>query len=338
MKKEIRILALLVCFTAMFHGIGAYAAPTLSIQPLSGDAADVPGWQPAIGAGISEMILETLEKSNAKIQVVDSNAAGSRKFVTADYILSGDVTEFTTDTNISGITAFFAKAHLASKSYTAHVAIAWRITDASGQRIIRRSTAFGTGSGPLYALPGTAAASLDSAPAKKKTSKKKKNSDDTSDSSEDTTTSASTSAAATNGDLKIGYINLEFIDSALGKAADATVSNIVAELSVMSFDGSGTDAAAPTATSASPKSSGIVLAAPDNNTIVVSVGSSEGFHEGDEVGVYQLTDIKNSTGKVVYTAETMVGTITLQSVQADRSQGSFSGNGPIHEGMTVKAR
>ena len=48
--------------------------------------------------------------------------------------------------------------------------------------------------------------------------------------------------------------------------------------------------------------------------------------------------IKDSTGKIVYTDETLVGTVTLHSVQADRSVGSFSGNGPIHEGMTVQAK
>src|SRR5580698_620007 len=98
MKKEIRTLTLLAFFSAIFPGASAHAAPvpTISIQALSGDAADVPGWQPAIGAGVSEMILETLEKSNAKFQVVDLNATGAARSVASDYILSGDVTEFTT--------------------------------------------------------------------------------------------------------------------------------------------------------------------------------------------------------------------------------------------------
>src|SRR5580700_9588987 len=113
MKKEIRVLTLLVFFPTIFHGVTAHAAPlaapTISIQALSGDSADIPGWEPAIGAGISEMILESLEKSNSKFQVVDNNATGAAKSVASDYILSGDVTEFMTDTNIGSITAFFAK-------------------------------------------------------------------------------------------------------------------------------------------------------------------------------------------------------------------------------------
>jgi hypothetical protein len=48
--------------------------------------------------------------------------------------------------------------------------------------------------------------------------------------------------------------------------------------------------------------------------------------------------VKDDKGNVVYTEEKLVGEITLQSVQEDRSRASCPGNLTVQQGWTVKAQ
>ena len=51
----------------------------LESAPKGGSKADVPGWQPAVGQGISEMLVESLEDSDKKFQVLETaEATGSQ--------------------------------------------------------------------------------------------------------------------------------------------------------------------------------------------------------------------------------------------------------------------
>jgi hypothetical protein len=49
-------------------------------------------------------------------------------------------------------------------------------------------------------------------------------------------------------------------------------------------------------------------------------------------------DTKDANGVVVFTEEKLVGEVVLQSVQADRSKASYSGNVEIKAGWLVKAK
>jgi len=81
-----------------------------------------------------------------------------------------------------------------------------------------------------------------------------------------------------------------------------------------------------------------VLAVAGKATIIVSLGSKEGLKEGDTLELYQPTDVKDDKGNVVFTDEKLVGEITLQAVQEDKSRASYSGDVQVQQGWTVKSK
>ncbi len=48
--------------------------------------------------------------------------------------------------------------------------------------------------------------------------------------------------------------------------------------------------------------------------------------------------MKDDKGNVVFTDEKLVGEVTIASVQEDRSRASYTGDAPVQQGWTVKAK
>ncbi len=92
------------------------------------------------------------------------------------------------------------------------------------------------------------------------------------------------------------------------------------------------------ATAALKHTPGKVLAVASKDAIIVSLGSKEGFKDGDKLDLYKTTDVMDDHGNVVFTDEKLVGEITLSSVQEDKSRASYSGDLEVKQGWTVKAK
>ena len=135
-----------------------------------------------------------------------------------------------------------------------------------------------------------------------------------------------------------GYGNPEFMNSALGKATCKAVTNIIEQLASISLPEPARVAKTKTASDALKHTPGKILAVAGRDTIIVSLGSKEGFKEGDQLELYQPTDVKDDKGNVVFTDEKLVGEITLSAVQEERSRGSYSGDAQVQQGWPVKAK
>ncbi len=129
--------------------------------------------------------------------------------------------------------------------------------------------------------------------------------------------------AAENESQTISYDDSAFMRSALGKATAEAITNIMEQLAGVRLPEPGRAVKLRTATSALKHTPGKVLAVAGKDTIIVSLGSKEGFKEGDTLELYQPTDVKDDKGNVVFTDEKLVGEITLQSVQDEKSRGSY---------------
>ena len=136
----------------------------------------------------------------------------------------------------------------------------------------------------------------------------------------------------------LGYDNSEFMRSALGKATAGAVTNILEQLAGISLPEPVHAVKLKAATAALKHTPGKVLAVAGKDTIIVSLGSTGGFKEGDQLELYETSDVKDDKGNVVFTDEKPVGEITLTAVQEDRSRGSYAGDAPVQEGWTVKAK
>jgi hypothetical protein len=147
---------------------------------------------------------------------------------------------------------------------------------------------------------------------------------------------------AGNGGESIGetisYGNPAFMNSALGKATAKAVTDIIKQMDAISLPEPGRIARVKATTDALKHTPGAVLAVAGKDTIIVSLGSKEGFKEGDILELYQPTDVKDDKGNVVFTDEKLAGEITLSSVQDDKSRGSYSGDAQVQQGWTVKAK
>jgi hypothetical protein len=82
---------------------------------------------------------------------------------------------------------------------------------------------------------------------------------------------------------------------------------------------------------------GKVLAVASKDAIIVSLGSKHGFKDGDKLNLYEAVEIKDEKGAVVFTEEKLVGEVTLQSVQEERSKAAYAGDLTIKAGWVVKA-
>ena len=406
----------------------AASRPVIVIEALGGSQAEVPGWQPALGQGISEMLLESLESSDSKFQVLETTEAtdlqkeskpgasnsgnGETKpdaggSAGSDFTFCGKVTQFMVQTNGSSVGDFLSSspfAGLGAKVSTAHVQIEWRIVDTETKKVIKRGISVASASGSQFDMtalttPDGKAAVAGSATTFTKTAAGGKNGtniysnifkglilgNDSSGAGGDnawssngiTTKSAKTSSqavpkaggavtgsgsgtavrsakttsqtatkagggvAGSGGDgiaAIIDYGDPAFMNSALGKATCKVITNIIEQLDAISLPEPGRVAKVKATTDALKHAPGKVLAVAGKDTIIVSLGSKQGFKEGDQLELYQPTDVKDDKGSVVFTDEKLVGEITLSAVQEERSRGSYAGDAQVQQGWTVKAK
>src|SRR5580698_7068926 len=81
MRRDSSVFLIPVFFFGLLRGIYAEDAPptpskpVIVIEALGGNKAEVPCWSPALGQGVSEMLIESLESSDGKFQVLET--AGS---------------------------------------------------------------------------------------------------------------------------------------------------------------------------------------------------------------------------------------------------------------------
>ncbi len=147
----------------------------------------------------------------------------------------------------------------------------------------------------------------------------------------------------------IGFSNQEFLNSALGKATVKAVNDIVQQLSSYDVPESGrthrmADAAnkiaaeAQAAIQALKQTAGKVLAVVNKSTVIVSLGSKHGYKNGDKLKVYEVVETKDDKGTVVFTEEKFAGDLVLDSVQDERSKGTYAGTAEVKSGWTVKAQ
>ena len=440
MRKRTQAFAFLVFFLGLWQGICADDAtqtnsmPVIVIETLGGNKAEVPGWQPAVGQGISEMLIESLEGPDNRFQVLEtaetassqnqptpdesnpggggtksatSGPAGSKRTVQAsgtnpgntntddtigsgksdagasdsDFTFCGDVTQFTTQTNSSKVGDFLSSspfASLGTKVVTAHVQIAWRLVDTETKKVIKRGITACSASGSEFDMADLAAAGANttlvaSAASHVKTTTGEKNqannlasvnnffsglnkafgnpnggngNENIAGNSGTTAKSpvkaapktAAAGEAAASDSAPIGYGDPAFMNSALGRATCKAVTNIIEQLAAITLPEPGRVTKSKAATDALRHAPGKVLAVADKDTIIVSLGSKEGFKEGDHLELYQTTDVKDDKGTVVFTDEKLVGEIILSEVQAEHSRGSYAGDAQVQQGWTVKGK
>jgi curli biogenesis system outer membrane secretion channel CsgG len=325
MKQTLLILALGV-FTSAAR-VFAGELPTCFVAPFSGSSSAIQGWQPAMGAGLGEMLTTELGKLH-KFQMLEINDLGDLKneinlgadgwvdtsqkvdkggFAAADFMFTAKVTAFGNKTSHLGLGGFVPSAfgNLGLHQTVADVRIDWRLVDVATRRIIK------TGSASAKQRGGGFDVGAD--------------------------------VGGHGGDISAG--NQEFMDSALGHATQKTLAQIIADVQATTLPISGRAkqkaglaARANAAEDALRHTPGKVLAVAGKEAIIISLGSKEGFKEGDKVNLYQTTDVKDDKGNVVFTDEKLVGELTLLSVQEDRSRASCSGDLTVHQGWTVKAK
>lgn len=298
--------------------------PSLIVAPFSGDLTHIQYWQPALGAGLAEMlitelakinkftVLETTQLETLKDEVkmgqdgwVDANEMVEKGgFAAADFMFTAKVTRFGHKEQKVGLGGFVPRSfgNLGIKQTTSDVRIDWRLVDAANRKIIKTGSATTAEKGTGFDV----------------------------------------GVNVTGHGGNVGFNNKEFMDSALGKATVKALALITDEIKPVTLPESGRRkqkagaanqqaGAADAAAQALRSTPGKVLAAPNKSAIIVSLGTQHGFKDGDKLNLYEAVDVKDDQGNVVFTDEKLVGEITIQSVQADRSRASYEGE------LTIKA-
>jgi hypothetical protein len=232
-------------------------------------------------------------------------------FAAADFMFNAKVTRFGSKDTQVGLGGFVpgALGNLGVHQTTSDVRLDWRLVDVATRKIIK------TGSATAFQKGG-----------------------------------GFTLGTAVNGNGGgIGFNNQEFMDSALGKATVKAPTQITADMAPITLPESGRHkkksaaanqqaAAASAAVEGLRQTPGKVLAVADKDTIIVSLGTKQGFKPGDKLNLFETTDIKNDKGEVVFSDEKLVGEVTVQSAQEERSKVSYAGDQEVKAGWTVKAK
>ena len=305
--------------------------PTLIVAPLTADLSQIQGWQPALGEGLAEMLTTELTKlnkftvlENTKLDVlIDEIKLGESGFVDAaekvdkggfagaDFMFSGKVTRFGNKASKVDLGGFVPKnfGNLGVKQTMSDVRIDWRVVDVANRKVIRAGSAVGEQKGTGFDI-----------------------------------------GVNINGKGgNIGFDNKEFMNSALGRATVIALSNIMTEVRTVSVPASGRqkskaaqaerEAAQKLAATQTLKATpGKVLAVAGKDTLIVSVGSQHGLKSGDVLNLYELTEIKDEKGAVVFSEEKLIGEVKLDAVQDDRSKASYVGATPAKAGWIVRAK
>ena len=324
-------MAILVLAAGLVLGARAEDKPTIFVAPLDGDTAAIMGWQPALGEGLAEMLITELSKSG-KFQVLESTALpelmsevhlGEAGYVAegekvdkggyagADFMFRGKVTRFGAQQKGVDLGGFVPKSmgNLGVQQQLADVRIDWRIVDAYNRKVLKTGQAVGQHTG----------------------------------------TGFNVGVAVDGHGGNIGFNNHEFMNSALGRATVKALSNIVYAVVTTDLPESGRHksqagkqaaqtAQLTAAQEATRKIPGKVLAVPAKGIVIVSLGAQQGLKMGDKLLVYQTVDTKDDKGAVVFTEEKLVGEITLDTVQDDRSKATYDGDVAIQGGWVVRSK
>lgn len=303
--------------------------PTLFVAPLDGDRSAIMAWQPAMGEGLAEMLITELTKTG-KFQVLESTALkelaseidlGAAGYVAedekvekggwagADFMFRGKVTRFGSKQQSVGLGGVVpgALGRVGVGQRNSDVRIDWRIVDVATRRIIVSGEAVGEEKGLNFDLSG----------------------------------------GGRSGFGGVSYRNQEFMNSALGKATVKALNAIVGQVTEVTVPESGrrqaqqkkaaaVEAKVTAAVEAKRKTPGTVLAVVGADGVVISLGSDHGFAPGDTLKAYRLNEIKDDTGAVVFTEEEYAGEVVLDSVQAGRSRGRYTGTVKVVKGWVVK--
>ncbi len=304
--------------------------PTLFVAPLDGDTSQIMGWQPALGEGLAEMLITEVTKLN-KFQVLESTALenlkdeirlGDEGFVAkdekvekggwagADFMFRGKVTRFGAKSTGVGLGGFApgGLGNLGVKQNKADVRIDWRIVDVANRKVVCTGQAVGTETGTGFDVGAN--------------------------------------VGGHGGGISLD--NSEFMNSALGKATVKALKTIMAEVSTTSVPPSGRQqakekkaqaeqATVKAASDTLKNTPGKVLAVVGKGTLIVSLGSKSGFKAGDKLKLYETVDTKDDKGEVVFSEEKLVGEVTLESVQEEKSKATYTGDAAVKAGWVVKA-
>lgn len=334
-----RSLTLLLLFSILIPLTRAQdnSLPTLVVKPLDGDLSQIQGWQPALGEGLAEMLTTELAKLN-KFDVLESTAladlakeidlgqagyVGKEEKVDkggwkgADFMFVGKVTRFGSSKQKVDLSGFVpgSLGGLGVSQNKNDVRIDWRLVDIATRKVVKTGSAVGQQNGVGFNI--------------------------------------GVNVGGHGGG--IGFQNQEFMNSALGKATVKALNSIVAEVSTVSVPASGRrqakDKAAQQEKAEQDKAAqagqaqqeavkgtpGKVLAVPAKGIVIVSLGSKQGFKAGDKLKLYETVDTKDEKGNVVFTEEKLIGEVTLDAVQEERSKAAFSGSAEVKTGWVVKA-
>jgi curli biogenesis system outer membrane secretion channel CsgG len=325
MKKILSTLVLSVAFAAARSF--AEDLPTCFVAPFSGDTTAIQYWQPAMGEGLGEMLTTELGSLN-KFQMLEINDLGDLKneinmgadgwvdqsqkvdkggFAAADFMFTAKVTRFGNKESHIGLGGFVPGGfgNLGLHQTVADVRIDWRLVDVATRKIVKTGSATAEEKGGGFDV--------------------------------------GSNVGGNGGNISMG--NHEFMDSALGHATEKTLKQIIADVQAATLPESGRvkqksalAAQADAATEALRHTPGKILAVASKDTIIISLGSKQGFKEGDKLNLFQTNDVKDDKGNVVFTDEKLVGEITLAGVQEDRSRATYAGDAPVQQGWTVKAK
>lgn len=305
--------------------------PSIFVAPLDGDISQIQGWQPTLGEGLAEMLITELSKLN-KFEVLESTAlpelikeiqlgeAGyvgegeavkKGGFAGADYMFRGKVTRFGSKQKGINLGGFIpgSGGNLGLKQTTADVQVDWRIVDVYTRKILKTGAAVAKQTGGGFDI--------------------------------------GVGVGGHGGN--IGFNNSEFMNSALGRATVKAVSNIISDVAFVDLPESGRRKAqatgqlqqanqAASAQAAVRSTPGKVIAVPAKGVVIVSLGSKQGFKSGDKLNLYQTVDTKDDKGAVVFTEEKLIGEITLDAVQEERTKAAYTGDADVKAGWVVKAK
>jgi len=134
-------------------------------------------------------------------------------------------------------------------------------------------------------------------------------------------------------DSKIGRATVKAINDAVARLDNVGLPNRVSGLSELTNSRKEAQVMAESAAAARP---GTVLATFSDDSIVVSLGASQGLKVGDKLEALRLIEIRDSRGTIVFTEERPAAILTITELQTDRSKASRVSGEPVEEGFIVR--
>ena len=289
--------------------------PTISVAKT--EASGVASWQPAMGAGLAQMIItEMANLPNFKVlesvalddlraeralgesgEVAQNESVKKGQWKGADYTFKSTVTRFgSKEQNFGGggvpvPTPFgIGGGHFGVRKTENEVQIDWRIIDNASREIVQGATgrAVGVEKGTGFNFGAMGGGGFSN--------------------------------------------NREFMDSALGKATMKALAQIIEKVKTLDVGpGARTlnnEAEAAQNAAAIRNVKGVVKLV-DGAEIWVSLGANNGFAKGNKIKIYQPIEKKNKKGEVVATTYEPVAEIILIKVQKDKSMGTYTGSAKI---------